>query len=74
MQQVSLRLIIEENLQYAVKDLLVYHELDLFSVLRLDDGLKEFDDFHIGLNRIILMALNNLNQDLIVVEKHAQLV
>ena len=74
MEQIAFRLVSEEDLEDVVKDLLLDHVLDRHGFFGLYYGFEEFDDFNIGLDRFVAMAVDNFEQDLIVHEEQAELV
>lgn len=74
MEQIAFRLVSEEDFEDVVKDLLLDHVLDRNGLFRLYYGFEEFDDFNIGLDRFVAMAVDNFEQDLIVHEEEAELV
>ena len=74
MEQIAFRLVSEEDLEDVVKDLLLDHVLDRHGFFGLYYGFEEFDDFNIGLDRFVAMAVDNFEQDLIVHEEEAELV
>ena len=74
MQQVALDLVVEKDVKNRVENLLLDHILGGHGIFGLDDSLEELDHLDIGLNRIVLVAVSNLEQDLLAHEEHAQLV
>ena len=52
MEQISLRFVLDKDLQDAFKDLLFDHIVDTHRVFRLNYGLEEFDHLNIGLNTL----------------------
>ena len=74
MKQITLCLIFEEDLKYVVKDLLLNHVLNRHGFFGLNDGLEEFDDLNIGLDRFVAMTIDDFEQDLIVHEEQAELI
>ena len=64
----------EEDFEDAVKNLFLNHVLDRYGFFRLYYGFEELDDFNIGLDRFVAMAVDNFEQDLIVHEEQAELV
>ena len=74
MQQVAFGLVVEEDLQNAIEDALLDHELDRHGVLGLDDRFEKLDDLNVGLDRFVLVAFDDFEQDRVRHEKHAELV
>ena len=74
MEQVSLRLIVQKDFQDVVENLFLDHVLDRHGVLGLNNCLEELDDLYIGLDRFVAVAVDNLEQDLLVHKEHAKLI
>ena len=74
MQQIILLLVVQEYFENGVENTLLNHVLDAHSILHRDDCLEEFDNLHVCLYGLIVVAFSHLHLHFLVHEEHSELI
>ncbi len=74
MKQIPFNLVTEEHFEHFLEDLLFDHVVNWHGILSLDDCFEEFDNFDVGLDRLVQWAFGYFHQNFVVYKVVAQLV